>query len=451
MAPLVAFYGDDLTGSVDTLAVLTEGGLNTLLFLLTPSLAEQAAAGPLDAIGIAGAARTMSPAQMDGHLPAVFDALKATGARLVQYKVCSTFDSSPTVGNIAHAIALARPRFRRGFVPVVVGQPGIDRYCSFGNLYGAVTTGGAIYRLDRHPGMSRHPVTPMDEADLRLVLARQGLSRVGLVDIRQLRSAGAQAVFAGLLAEAPDAVLFDVLEESDFRLIGALIGGALEAGEPVFGVGFERVAAGAAGRLGTACRRPSPGRAIAAGAAFGGGADRLRQPLAGGRGTGRGGGARRLRGDRVAAAAPRRSRRRAGHHRRSGGRGGRRHRLRPQRHRPHQPGARRPARVGGISREALDRLARSCGLLAQAVRARMPLRRLGFAGGDTSTFAAQAMGVRALAFDFRLAPGVAMCKVRASGELDGMQVMLRAANSARPTSTPGLPPGSASNTHRRKG
>ncbi|MGL4527962.1 MAG: four-carbon acid sugar kinase family protein, partial [Aestuariivirga sp.] len=32
---------------------------------------------------------------------------------------------------------------------------------------------GAIYRIDRHPVMSRHPVTPMDESDLRLHLARQ--------------------------------------------------------------------------------------------------------------------------------------------------------------------------------------------------------------------------------------------------------------------------------------
>ena len=40
---------------------------------------------------------------------------------------------------------------------------------AFGNLFAVVD--GVGHRLDRHPTMSRHPVTPMDEADLRRHLA----------------------------------------------------------------------------------------------------------------------------------------------------------------------------------------------------------------------------------------------------------------------------------------
>jgi uncharacterized protein YgbK (DUF1537 family) len=60
------------------------------------------------------------------------------------------------------------------------------------------------------------------------------------------------------------------------------------------------------------------------------------------------------------------------------------------------------------------------------------LPRIGFAGGDNSTFAARAMGVRALRFDYRLAPGVAACRVGASGALDGLQIMLKGGQLGQP-------------------
>ncbi|HAX43461.1 MAG TPA: type III effector, partial [Solibacterales bacterium] len=55
--------------------------------------------------------RTFTPAEMDAHLPAIFEALAALGAPLIHYKVCSTFDSSPTTGSIGRAIEIggARP------------------------------------------------------------------------------------------------------------------------------------------------------------------------------------------------------------------------------------------------------------------------------------------------------------------------------------------------------
>src|SRR4051795_9809886 len=60
----IAFYGDDFTGSTDTLATLADAGARTMLFLGVPTQEQLAAAGPLDALGIAGAARSMSPSAM---------------------------------------------------------------------------------------------------------------------------------------------------------------------------------------------------------------------------------------------------------------------------------------------------------------------------------------------------------------------------------------------------
>src|SRR3954468_1680203 len=114
---------------------------------------------------------------MDRNLPPVFELLRSLGAPITHYKVCSTFDSAPHVGSIGRAIDLAAPILGGAWHPLVGAAPAIARYQALGNLFARV--GGVAYRLDRHPTMSRHPVTPMREADLRLHLAEQTDGRVG--------------------------------------------------------------------------------------------------------------------------------------------------------------------------------------------------------------------------------------------------------------------------------
>lgn len=50
-APRFGWYGDDFTGATDTLAVLAQAGLRSMLFMGVPSAQALVAAGPLDAIG----------------------------------------------------------------------------------------------------------------------------------------------------------------------------------------------------------------------------------------------------------------------------------------------------------------------------------------------------------------------------------------------------------------
>ncbi|MCA1686456.1 MAG: four-carbon acid sugar kinase family protein, partial [Planctomycetia bacterium] len=170
--PLLTFYGDDFTGSTDAMEALARSGVRAALFLDAPGPGQLTGrfAG-LKAVGVAGMARSMSPGQMDTALPPVFERLGRLGAKLLHYKVCSTFDSSPEVGSIGRAIDIGRRTFASPFVPLVVGAPALRRYCLFGNLF--ATAGGETFRLDRHPTMRCHPVTPMAEADLRAHLARQ--------------------------------------------------------------------------------------------------------------------------------------------------------------------------------------------------------------------------------------------------------------------------------------
>ncbi len=146
-------------------------GVKAVLFTHTPNSREIAAFSDCRAVGIAGESRSRGPAWMSRNLPAIFRAMRRLGAPVNHYKVCSTFDSSPRVGSIGRAMELGRAVFRSGTVPVVVGAPHLGRAVVFGNLFAEAD--GVWYRIDRHPTMRHHPVTPMTEADLRLHLARQ--------------------------------------------------------------------------------------------------------------------------------------------------------------------------------------------------------------------------------------------------------------------------------------
>jgi 3-oxoisoapionate kinase len=180
MGPRIAWYGDDFTGATDTLATLTQAGLRAILFLDVPTLEQQSRAGDalggeLDAIGIAGATRAMAPAQIARTLAPVASYFASLRPDVLHYKVCSTFDSSPQVGNIAAAVRALRPYVGNPLVPIVAGQPNLGRYCAFSNLFASAGAGREVQRLDRHPTMRNHPVTPMREADLRRHLELQGL------------------------------------------------------------------------------------------------------------------------------------------------------------------------------------------------------------------------------------------------------------------------------------
>ncbi len=121
---------------------------------------------------------------MSAQLPAIFQRLKQLGAPLCQYKVCSTFDSSPGIGSIGRALEIGAEVFQSRFVPVIPAAPLLGRYVVFSNLF--ARAGDRIYRIDRHPTMSRHPVTPMSESDLRCHLSRQTTRRIASVDLLAL-------------------------------------------------------------------------------------------------------------------------------------------------------------------------------------------------------------------------------------------------------------------------
>jgi len=415
--PLLAFYGDDFTGSTDAMEVLANNGLDTLLFLNRPDEAGIRAAGRRhDAIGFAGISRAKGVDWMDRELPAVYGALEATGAAICHYKVCSTFDSSPEIGNIGRAIEIGRRVLGAATpVPLVVGAPAMRRYTAFGHLFAGA--GAAVYRIDRHPTMSAHPVTPMGEADLRAHLARQAPLRIGLLDVAALsRPDVAQRLQTEM--QDSDVVLFDVLDDASQVRTGELIwslAGREQA--PLFCVG----SSGLEYALAAHWRSLWPERvrheergaqavdriAVVSGSCSPVTAGQIRHALRHGFAD--------LRADPVALASDDRHEAEsarllaAAHAALAGG-------LSPLIYTAAGPDDPEVARFNAVlreqgrdRREALALMGRRKGLLLQRLLRESGLARVVTSGGDTSGEVVQALGLNALRMKARLAPGAPLC------------------------------------------
>ncbi|WP_334165825.1 four-carbon acid sugar kinase family protein [Achromobacter mucicolens] len=434
-APQVCWYGDDFTGATDTLAEVARAGLRSLLFLSVPSVAQLERAGPLDAIGIAGAARGMTPAEMTDELRAVGAFMAGTGARVLHYKCCSTFDSAPHVGSIGVAVRELRRHIANPVVPIVGGQPSIGRYCSFGNLFARAGPAPEVHRIDRHPVMSVHPVTPMHEADLRLHLEAQGLAgirsvphtaypsavepgaKTGAAEAAAAHSATLDAWIDQVIDSTDGPLLLDLVDESQLPVIGRLIQRAASR-SPLLAVGPSSVQQALArarpeGNAGAAPATPlgpangpvlvvagslSPvtARQIAACETY------TRQPLQ----------VERLLADddyaaqQVALAAATLAQ----------GRNVLVHTDKP---------------AGAVNADQTAATARATArLVADIVRASAQaghrLNRIGIAGGDTSSQATLALGLWGLAFRCVLAPGVTVSVARSDDPVtDGVELMLK--------------------------
>ncbi len=233
---LLAFYGDDFTGSADAMEALTINGVKTALFLGHPTQERlNKSLSNLQAVGISGVSRTMTPEQMDDELPEQLALLNSLNPRLLHYKVCATFDSSAAIGSLGHAADIAFNVMNPDYGVIVQGVPLLGRYIVFGNHF--TVYGDERYRLDRHPVMSKHPITPMSEGDLRLHFATMSEKTVKLIDLLHLGEPYNElSERFNRYAEDNDIILFDTLDDSHLLKIGRLLHDK-SAGGSVFAIG----------------------------------------------------------------------------------------------------------------------------------------------------------------------------------------------------------------------
>jgi uncharacterized protein YgbK (DUF1537 family) len=408
---------------------LAFSGPETVLFLGPPTPERLAAFAGFRGIGIAGVARSRDPAWMDRHLPPVFRLLKSLGAPVVHYKVCSTFDSAPQIGSIGRAVDLAAELFD-GWVPLVVGEPSMGRFQCFGHLFALAQ--GRGYRLDRHPTMAQHPVTPMDEADLGRHLARQTTKPIGLVDFVAMKRGQGDARLAQAIAEGSRIVSLDVLDDDTLVEAGRLVWE--RGGAPVFTVGSQGLEVAlvaywqAAGLIDAEHARPSPGRAERIACVSGSVSPVTASQIA--YATGHGFAGIRIKAEKAVDESAWRAEieRATGEALRALGAG-----QDPLVYSAAGPGdpavaaLREAVAASGASSEVInDRIGSGLGRVLDALVREARLGRVVISGGDTSGHAAAMLGIDALTAIAPVAPGSPLCRAHAVDPArDGLQIALK--------------------------
>ena len=421
---LLTFYGDDFTGSTDALEQLTLAGIRTALFIAPPTSAQLKNFPGLQAIGVAGKTRSLAPAAMKRELKPSLLALKKLGARHVHYKVCSTFDSAPEIGSIGCVMDIAVKIFPAPFIPLLVAAPALGRFTIFGNHFAryGIGSAGDIHRLDRHPSVSRHPVTPMNEADLRLHLSKQTKKKIALFDILKLALPENEfrAALQKILAEKPGVVLFDALTAEHLARIGGVLEKCAAAKRPLFSVGSSGIEAA----LATVWKQKLRPRTVASPA---------NQILVGS------GSCSPVTSGQIAwalkngfaevpldATALANAKTRLAEIKRAAGSATKL--LKSQRsvivHTTKSGSDKRIATK--LKSETAQILGTAMGEVLRATAAQSSVRRICIAGGDTSSFAARALGIEALEMVAPLTPGAPLCRVFApNSPADKMEIVFK--------------------------
>ncbi|HEX2100853.1 MAG TPA: four-carbon acid sugar kinase family protein [Candidatus Synoicihabitans sp.] len=418
---LLAYYADDFTGATDALEWLERAGVRTRLYLRSPTPEELAHGPTVQAIGLAGATRGMSAAALETELRGAFARLRDLQPRHVHYKVCSTFDSSPAIGSIGRAIEIGAEVFATDVVPVVGGAPALGRFCVFGNLFAEYGIGsrGEIHRLDRHPAMTKHPVTPADESDLRRHLGRQTTLPISLIDVREMNAPAAEVARreAADAPAAPRIVLIDTLTSAHVSWIGEFLRARMADGTTGFVVGPSSVEQ-ALGEVGRKRRRPNqaqpwpkPGPVerllVVSGSC---------SPVTAGQIAWA-----RRHGFAEVFVAPAEVARNAGAVVETAAQAATALLAEGRHVIVHTLGAGVEPQAGASAAELGDVL----GHIARITIATAGVRRLLIAGGDTSGHVARAVGIEALDLVAPFSPGAPLCRVCAPPPIDGLEVVVK--------------------------
>ncbi|MEE9210584.1 MAG: 3-oxo-tetronate kinase [Kiloniellales bacterium] len=212
MSVLLGCIADDFTGATDLAGTLVRAGMRSVQMIGVPGTP----AGALDAeaVVIALKSRTIPAEQAVAQSLRALEWLQAAGCRQFFFKYCSTFDSTDrgNIGPVAEALldalgadfTIACPAFPKNRRSVFKG------YLFVGDV-----------PLDES-GMEHHPLTPMTDANLVRVLARQSCSEVGLVPFETVR-AGPAAIaeaFTALRGRGVRLAIVDALDDDDLLRIG---------------------------------------------------------------------------------------------------------------------------------------------------------------------------------------------------------------------------------------
>ncbi len=205
----IGVIADDFTGASDIALTLAEGGMRTAQFIGVP---DAPAPSVIEAGVVALKTRTCPIDQAVETSRAACDWLIDQGATQIIFKVCSTFDSTDT-GNIGPVLDALAARLNAPRTITCPAFPENGRSVYQGHLFVKDT-------LLNESGMQDHPLTPMRDADLRRVLARQSQQKIGHVPALTVLQ-GADAIKTALPATGHTIV--DAIRDDDLMEIGKAV------------------------------------------------------------------------------------------------------------------------------------------------------------------------------------------------------------------------------------
>lgn len=225
----LGIIADDVTGGTDLASVLRRDGLSVVQALGVPRSAPPEA----DVVVVSLKTRTAPVDRATAAARAAAAYLTDAGAAQIYFKYCSTFDSTDR-GNIGPVIESLLEQLHSGFTVACPAYPMLGRTVYLGHLF-------VGEQLLCDSPMRHHPLTPMTDANLVRVLARQSPFSVGLVPIGDVDEgvAAIRSRFAELTARGHRVAIVDAVLDRhvdaigcacrDFSLVtgGAALGGAL--------------------------------------------------------------------------------------------------------------------------------------------------------------------------------------------------------------------------------
>ncbi|MEJ0016620.1 MAG: 3-oxo-tetronate kinase [Acetobacteraceae bacterium] len=209
---LLGAIADDFTGATDLCSMLVRGGMRTVQLIGVPRPGDPPP--DADAVVVALKSRTAPVKQAVDESLAALAWLRAAGCRQFFFKYCSTFDSTDA-GNIGPVADALIAELGCGFALACPAFPANARSVYQGHLFvGSV--------LLNESGMEHHPLTPMTDANLVRVLARQTDGTVGLVPYATVEQGAAaiRAAMAALQAEGRRYAIVDAVSDAHLVAIG---------------------------------------------------------------------------------------------------------------------------------------------------------------------------------------------------------------------------------------
>ena len=213
---ILGVIADDFTGATDIAGMLVKGGMRTIQTIGVP--AKGTIPDDVDVVVVALKTRSIPAAHAIAQSLDALKALQAAGCVRFFFKYCSTFDSTDAgnIGPVGDALLDALKAKQAIYCPAF---PVNGRTIFFGHLFV-----GDVLLSDSH--MKHHPLTPMTDASLVRILARQTPHKVGLVTLKQVQSGSAvlRESLDKLAADGVRHVVVDAVADTDLGIIGEAIG-----------------------------------------------------------------------------------------------------------------------------------------------------------------------------------------------------------------------------------